>query len=186
MILTAYHRYSPGSSDFSAWVLTNPGNWYQRRSFSLQDKSSIPECLVMRRKGVFLGRVLVNSKERTTSAWVPAVLSWLMILASLIRLFRCIQDTQAVNYPHPMTKMEKSDYQRMASIILTLILGRESLADLVERLWAICSRKRKGHQRPKCWWIRRIIRRSYRRPVRFNWNSRGKLLESRLVYHNDP
>ena len=34
VILTAYHRYSPGSSDFSARVLPNPRNWYQRRSFS--------------------------------------------------------------------------------------------------------------------------------------------------------
>ena len=37
-----------------------------------------------------------------------------------------------------MVKMEKSDYQWMASAILTMILGRENLADLVGRLWATC------------------------------------------------
>ena len=33
---------------------------------------------------------------------------------------------------------KKTDYQWMASAILTMILGRENLADLVGRLWATC------------------------------------------------
>lgn len=87
---------------------------------------------------IFL-HALLNSKERMSSAWVPAVLSWLMILAFLLPLFRCTQkQTQAVNYPHHGKDGKKTDYQWMASAILTMILGRENLADLVGRLWATC------------------------------------------------
>lgn len=40
-------------------------------------------------------------------------------------------------------KMEKSDHQWMASTILTLILGRESIPGLIERLCALCGGRRK-------------------------------------------